>query len=432
MNKLRAREGRFLAPNTLEPKTSLKVVLTDEGELARNFYNRAGELKCWSSNSNTPDGSVPLTDRQSPRCIDCVQNIKGGASYKSKPCKFFTTVTFVEEESKMVCSLRIGGASLFAKAANKMTLYQYRDYLKSNGEKLNTILTEVYFFRANDFYKIYFKPSRPLTPEDMEAVEELIERDEENRNLFNNIGNNSMNKNSYILKNVTARYPRIDQPYKFDSKAGARGKSVPCDALEDGACYELGFIMSKAQAKDLYASMSAVYNEAKDSSWPDKLELPFTQLDGELVGKAKLKASYDKKPTGRPALFDSQNASLAEDFMLTTGSTISVAIELIPYSMATSGVSLRLRGVQVIEYIPYKPASPFDIESGFSAVDAPAAAESVEDMFGNLAEEVDSEEVEAVVEPEPVKRSKKKEEVPKPKEEDSLSSIIDDWGSEDA
>ena len=425
MNKLRTRDGYFLAPDTLQPKNSLKVVVASEGTLSRNFYTYQGELKCWSSDSNTPDDSVPLAARQSSRCIDCVQNIKGGASNNSKPCKFFTTVTLVEEESKIVCSLRIGGASLFAKALNKMTLYQYRDYLKSNEEKLNTVLTEVYFFKANGFYRIYFKPARPLATEEMEAVEGLIKRDEENSNLFNNIGNNNMSNNSYILKNVKARYPRIDQPYKFDSKAGAKGKSVPCDAIEDGACYELGFVMSKDQAKDLYNAMNAAYKEAKDSSWPDKLELPFTQLDGELVGKTKLKASYNKKPTGRPALFDSQNASLPEDFMLTTGSTISVAMELIPYSMATSGVSLRLRGVQVIDYIPYKPASPFDVESGFSSADAPAA-ESVEDMFGGLADAEDEVEVVAEPEPEPVKRQKKKDD-PKPDEED-LSSIIDDWG----
>tara|TARA_R110002153_G_scaffold224235_1_gene376783 strand:- start:185 stop:1474 length:1290 start_codon:yes stop_codon:yes gene_type:complete len=428
MNKLRTRDGYFLAPDTLQPKNSLKVVVAREGTLSRNFYTHQGELKCWSFDSNTPDDSVPLTDRQSSRCVDCVQNIKGGANNNSKPCKFFTTVTLVEEESKIVCSLRIGGASLFGKAFNKMTLYQYRDYLKSNREKLNTILTEVYFFEVNGFYRIYFKPARPLTTEEMDAVEGLIERDEKNSNLFNNIGDNNMSNNSYILKNVKARYPRIDQPYKFDSKAGVKGKSVPCDAIEDGACYELGFVMSKDQAKDLYTAMSAAYKEAKDSSWPDKLELPFTQLDGELVGKTKLKASYNKKPTGRPALFDSQNASLPEDFMLTTGSTISVAMELIPYSMATSGVSLRLRGVQVIDYIPYKPASPFDVESGFSSVDAPAA-ESVEDIFGGLADAEDEVE-EAMVEPEPVKRQKKKETPTEKDTSDSLASVIDAWSVE--
>jgi len=428
MNKLCTRDGYFLAPDTLQPKNSLKVVVANEGTLSRNFYTYQGELKCWSSDSNTPDDSVPLATRQSSRCIDCVQNIKGGANNNSKPCKFFTTVTLVEEESKIVCSLRIGGASLFAKALNKMTLYQYRDYLKSNREKLNTILTEVYFFKVNGFYRIYFKPARPLATEEMEAVEGLIEQDEKNSNLFNNIGDNNMSNNSYILKNVKARYPRIDQPYKFDSKAGVKGKSVPCDAIEDGACYELGFVMSKDQAKDLYKAMNAAYKEAKDSSWPDKLELPFTQLDDELVGKAKLKASYNKQPTGRPALFYSQNVSLPEDFMLTTGSTISVAMEFIPYSMATSGVSLRLRGVQVIDYIPYKPASPFDVESGFSAVNAPAA-ESVEDMFGGLASaEEEVEEVEAAVEP--VKRQKKKETPTEKDTSDSLASVIDAWSAD--
>jgi len=426
MNRLRTQEGYFLAPNTLQPKTSLKVILTGVGLLSRNFYNYTGKLKCWSSNSNTPDANVPAADRESSRCIDCVQNIRSGDVYKSKPCKFFTTITLVEDESKAVCSLRIGGASLFAKSLSKMTLYQYKDYLKSNNEKLSTVLTEIYFFKGNDFYKIYFKPARPLATEEMEAVKKLIELDEKHSNLFNNIGNNNMSNKSYILKNVKARYPRIDQPYRFDSKAGAKGKSVPCEAEEDGACYELGFVMSKDQAKDLYNAMNAAYKEAKDSSWPDKLELPFTKLGDELVGKAKLKANYNKQPTARPALFDSQNVSLPEDFLLTAGSTISVAVELIPYNMATTGVSLRLRGVQVIDYIPYKAPSPFELESGFTAVDAPA--ESAEDIFGGLAEEEDEvEETEAAVEPEPVKRQKKKND-PKPDEED-LSSIIDEWGS---
>lgn len=432
MNRLLNREGYFITPNAGEPKRALNVVLTDEGELARNFYTSTGKRKCWSSGSNAPDVTVPLSDRESPRCIDCVQNIKGGGGYKSKPCKFFTTVTLVEEESKIVYSLRIGGGSLFAKTVNKMTLYQYRDYLKSNGEKLNTILTEVYFSKVNNFYKMYFKPSRPLTLEEMGVVERLIERDEENNNLFNNTGNNNMANNSYMLKNVVARYPRIDQPYKFDSKVGPKGKSVPCDALEDGACYELSFVMSKDQAKDLYLAMNTAYVAAKEKGWPEKLELPFTQLGEELVGKTKLKANYDKQPTTPPAQFDSQNENLGEGFLLTTGSTVNIAVELIPYSMATSGVSLRLRGVQVLEYIPYKAASPFEVESGYSA--APVATpepDEAADLFGSLVADAPQEEEEEAA-PEPVKRSKKKEAAPKPQEEDSLASIIDDWGTEES
>ena len=169
-----------------KPSTSVQAVVTDEGVLSRSYYNSDGELLCWATDATNPDKEVPLDNRQSPRCVDCSQNIKGRASYKGKPCKFFTTVTLVEEESKIVCSLRIGGASLFAKAINKMTLYQYRDYLKSNGEKLDTILTEVYFFKANDFYKIYFKPVRPLSEEELGNIGQLLKADVIKHNLFKN------------------------------------------------------------------------------------------------------------------------------------------------------------------------------------------------------------------------------------------------------
>ena len=47
---------------------------------------------------------------------------------------------------------------------------------------------------------------------------------------------------SYIIESVEILYPRINQPYKFDSAAGENGKSVPCDPFDDGAKYETKFM----------------------------------------------------------------------------------------------------------------------------------------------------------------------------------------------
>ena len=47
------------------------------------------------------------------------------------------------------------------------------------------------------------------------------------------------NHTFHIIKGVKAYYPKIDKPYRFDSSAGAKGKSVPCAATDDGAKYEL-------------------------------------------------------------------------------------------------------------------------------------------------------------------------------------------------
>lgn len=437
MNRLETQDGCFLDPVTYAPKASIKVVIADEGLLSRNYYDHSGNLKCWSSDSNTPDPSVSVENRESARCIDCVQNIKGATGYKSKPCKFYTVITVVEEESKAVCSLRIGGASLFAKAVNKMTLYQYRDYLKSNGEELNTVLTEIYFVETYNLHKMYFKPARPISTEELDAVNKLVLKDGEYINPFDN-GNENMKDNEHIIKNVLAHYPRINQPYKWSDQ---QNKSVPCDAMEDGASYDLGFKMSLEQAKELDALMKKAWEARKkaDDSFPqNKLKMSFKkQDDGTYVGSAKIKAQYSGKKTGIPKQFDVKNNKLEPDFELTHGSLVNIAVNFAPFKQNGGGVSLRLRGAMIKKLEPRMEASPFDAEEdGFTIGEESGSPFTVEDSVDEFEEATttasepdpfDDDEEEPVAEP--VKRKKKKEE-PKPEGED-LSSIIDEWGSDE-
>ena len=440
MSRLEVQDGCFLDPVTYAPRASIKVVIANEGLLSRNYYDYSGSLKCWSSDSNKPDPSVPVEARESARCIDCVQNIKGATGYKSKPCKFYTVITVVEEESKTVCSLRIGGVSLFAKAVNKMTLYQYRDYLKSNGEELNTVLTEMYFVETNNLHKMYFKPARPISMEELDAINQLVLKDGEYINPFDN-GNENMKDNEYIIKNVLAHYPRINQPYKWSDQ---QNKSVPCDAMEDGAAYDVGFTMDKAQAKELHSLMSAAWDTRikDDDSFPqNKLKIAFKkQDDGTFIGKATIKAQYNNKKTGIPKQFDVKNNKLEPDFELTHGSLVNIAVQISPYKQNGGGVSLRLRGAMVKKLAPRMEMSPFDAEEeGFTVGEqsgSPFVTEDSDDAFESETAQsapsaepdpFDDDEEEPVKEP--VKRKKKKEE-PKPEGED-LSSIIDEWGSDE-
>ena len=248
-----------------------------------------------------------------------------------------------------------------------------------------------------------------------------------------------MANETHIIRNVEARYPRIDKPYRFDTKAGKKGKSVPCDATEDGASYELDFVLDKDQAKELYTIMQKAYKNAKgrDKSWDEKLNMPFKkQEDGTFLGKAKLRAAYDGVPTSLPDQFDAKNKRLEEGFMLTTGSTIHVAVELIPYKIAAtgaSGVSLRLRGVQVLKYLPYKPPSPFGEEEGFNADEEAASpfkeeSSNADNMFE--AEETTSEDDPFADEvEEPVKRKSKKAS-DDDDDDDDIEDIISSWGSD--
>lgn len=188
---------------------------------------------------------------------------------------------------------------------------------------------------------------------------------------------NEVNQN-YILNGVTALYPRLDRTYRYDS---AEQKSVPCDALEDGAEYSTKFKMDEETAKQLYAFMRNLYNSMKKANWPEyaKPNEVFTKdEDGSLIYKASLKGAYNGEKTKKPAQYDAKVKALPDDFQLTTGSLVNLAVVGIPYSAKIgAGVSLRLRGVQVLKLAAKQEKSPFDAVDGFSMDEGDDAADNL-------------------------------------------------------
>jgi len=174
----------------------------------------------------------------------------------------------------------------------------------------------------------------------------------------------AVTNSQYIVSNVEALWPRINKTYKFDN---TENRTIPCDAFDEGAKYETRFRMSKAQAKALFVEMVKAYETKKEASWPEKFDMPFKkEEDGTYSHKASLKGAYGKDATFKPVQYDSKGVKLPEDFMLTTGSTVNVAVTFTPYFMREAGVSLRLRAVQVIKYVPMEASSPFSaVEGGF-------------------------------------------------------------------
>ncbi len=177
----------------------------------------------------------------------------------------------------------------------------------------------------------------------------------------------------YTIMNVEARYPRLDKPYRFDS---VEMRSVPCDALEEGAAFDLSFVMDKTQAMELHkVAMQAWANASAGDTkrkWPEKpTNLPYKtdETTGLIIGKAKLKAAYSGEKTRPPAQYDAKNAKLGEDFHLTTGSRINLAVTVVPYNTGSvNGISLRLRAVQVIHLAePMEGSNPFQPTDGFSS-----------------------------------------------------------------
>ena len=226
---------------------------------------------------------------------------------------------------------------------------------------------------------------------------------------------------TYIVEDVEALWPKINRPYRFDNK---EKRSVPCDATDDQAKYEIDFRMNKGQARDLWKAMSGAYTNQKQESWPEKIKNPFKKDEesGTFTFKSKLAAAYNGEATPAPAQYDAKNKQLDESFELTTGSTVNVAVVFVPYSIdkERTGVSLRLKGVQVTNYVPRKSISPFKAVDGFTSDDS-----SDDNPFEEVVADTASEEEDILEVEEPKKMSKKSA---APKEEKSeIADVLSEW-----
>lgn len=251
----------------------------------------------------------------------------------------------------------------------------------------------------------------------------------------------------HIIKNVTAHYPHLDQPYKWSD---AQNRTMPCSYKENGAAYDLQWVMSGGEAKRLMAAMEVAYEEDKKDGWPKSLndgEIPFKkQEDKTWLHKATLEAAYQGEETKPPKQFDSKNNELPKDFRLTTGSTINVQVSLHPWSRdGNSGVKLRVRQVQVIQYKPEPVRAAFDVvEDGFTMEDVGGSAFTAvsDDSFGEEPAVVEAPATEAPkksakadafgdddeeVVAEPKKKVVKKSAPAKAEKDEKLASVLDEW-----
>ena len=109
---------------------------------------------------------------------------------------------------------------------------------------------------------------------------------------------------------------------------------------------------------------------------------------GEIEFKFKLKAKFQSRDgkwfTQRPIVVDSKRTPINRDTLIGNGSTIKVAFETIPYVMMstkTCSVSLRLKGVQVLNLVEFQ-GNLFEDEDGF-------IAKAENDTHGEVAVEAD-------------------------------------------
>lgn len=160
----------------------MNVVIVDAAHLARTYYegeydpSNPAPPACWSNDTQTPASDVG-DGKQSDRCMDCKQNIKGSGQGNSRACRFSQRLAVViEGELDKVYQLQLPATSIFGdpkENGGKLMLQAYAKYLQAHNTPAIAIVTEMSFDENSEVPKLSFKPVRPLEKSELETVVEL-------------------------------------------------------------------------------------------------------------------------------------------------------------------------------------------------------------------------------------------------------------------
>lgn len=197
-----------------------------------------------------------------------------------------------------------------------------------------------------------------------------------------------MAKNMMTIKGQ-ALWAKVFEP---DTKFNADGVYSINLLIPESESHELGECLETM--RDEYMQEEAKRNPkiaAKLSTKPvfeehyDKEGNPTGEMELKFKQNAKIKLRDGSTSTAKVMVVDAKRNVMKGDVLIGNGSTVKVAFEPRPYLLASTkqvGVSLRLKGVQVIDLSEYgNSASMFEDEEGFVAerVEKDTASEMFDD-----------------------------------------------------
>jgi hypothetical protein len=129
---------------------------------------------CWSINNQTPADVVPEDQKQANRCMDCKQNIKGSGQGEGRACRYQQRIAVLvegETDRRKVAQIILPATSIFGEGEKgKLPLQAYGRHLKAHNTPVVGVVTEMRFDINSPTPKLFFKPVRPITEEEFEAV----------------------------------------------------------------------------------------------------------------------------------------------------------------------------------------------------------------------------------------------------------------------
>jgi hypothetical protein len=194
MNRISIRDNTFSGVPT-QGLTSIPIVIVGVAFVSRMYYadayssERVSKPTCWSSDTETPALDVPDDQRQSGRCIDCTQNIRGSGRGTGRACRFVQRIALVlEGDLKTVYQLQLPPTSIFGDAVKGgMPLRAYARYLEARETPFVALVTDMYFDAESNTPKLFFKPVRPLEERELETVKGTMNHEDTAEALTLNI-----------------------------------------------------------------------------------------------------------------------------------------------------------------------------------------------------------------------------------------------------
>jgi len=160
--------------------SSMNIIIVNAAPVSRTFYagnydpENPAPPACWSQDANAGIPAKDVTDegRQSSRCGDCPQNVKGSGQGQSRACRFNQRLAVaIEGDLDNIYQLQLAATSIFGQAVNgNMPMGAYAKYLKEHSAPASAIVTQMYFDESASVPKLFFKPVRPLDEDELNTI----------------------------------------------------------------------------------------------------------------------------------------------------------------------------------------------------------------------------------------------------------------------
>ena len=209
---------------------SMNIVILNAAKISRTYYAGVYDPEkttlphCWSPDTQAPASDVPEDQRMSARCMDCRMNVKGSGQGDSRACRFSQRLAVaIEGQLDKVYQLQLPATSVFGSGEEgKMPMQAYARYLNAHNTPPIALVTEMYFDENSDSPKLFFKPVRPLSEEELQVAANTLESPDIERALVM-----SVSKPKEVAPALTySKEPEEATPAKPKKAVAAKAKAV--------------------------------------------------------------------------------------------------------------------------------------------------------------------------------------------------------------